>query len=86
MTALLRYGVKVTRTEAEAVDAAAEVLNAAGIAFTLTRGGKHVAITADESGHKIVFASSPRTDNHRDWARQSARRLVRWARGEERGR
>lgn len=69
-----RYGLTMTRVQAEGVDAAAAVFDAAGYAFTVQRGGKH--ITMEVEGHKLTFAGSPRTDNNAVWAQQDARRVL----------
>ncbi len=75
MTVHTREGLRMSKREAEGVDAAVEVLTAAGVAYDLERGGKHLCIQV--GGHKIVISSTPRTDNHQNWARQRARSLLR---------
>lgn len=84
MSVHVRFNVRMSKVEAEAVDAAVEVLSAACVDFTVARGGKHLAITATGSGHKIMISSTPRTDNHKNWGRQRVQRLVRLTQGQGR--
>lgn len=64
----------MSRIEAEAVDAAVEVLCEAGVDYVIARGGKHLSISV--GGHKMMISGTPRTDNHKQWAKQGARALI----------